>query len=792
MLAAVALAGVPRTARAASHAGGRFAALPLTITQTSDSALTLDSNSPATAGPHAMYVAYKITNTSSASVANLSATLSGFGTGVSLAGSQGATQYVGTLAAGASRTMYWFVSYPSTFNVRTVLTVSVTDGAGGSASGSGVVRTESMISAQAGGLTSASTIGPGAVVGQIIPLDVTFQFKGWKSGDTFNLQPAGNETFPAGCFQLVGSIVMSADASLSSVIAPGTADRQYFVAGVSSSGGGSSWTAVIRYYFKYLCSGSTGTPLPYSNELSGTQLKYSANYGTGGGVPNPIPPAPSPSASFVFSKTASVSQLPTGGSVTYTVTIQNTSTFSVIVDSLVDALPSGATYVGIASGSDVTSSNSGSVPSSGATGTVVWRGNGTSYVIAAAGQIALKYTVTLPSTAGLYVNSAAGYVGTTSIGTGSSTVTVGTADLSVTKSGTASAAAGDTLKYAITVANAGPAAAYGAVAVDTLPSGVTFVSATNGGSYASGVVTWPSVTIAANANVVDSVVVVGPSSLGSIVNIAAASASSYDPTASNNNGSAATSRVTTTVSTPVSVTPDGLASPTRRLPGTKYSQTFVVSNVGSASGTYALNARLSGASGVIVVDSITGAGITTRTKPDSAQVTLSGKSTTNYVVWYTVSSGDTAIAIESLRALNVAQSAYQDTGYVQIRRSFPVLSMTKSVSPTTPLPGTDVTYTITFSNAGESDAQSVVVADQVPSKVMFKVASAQQTLSGSLTSTVTYSTDNGTTWGYSPVSGGCGAPSGYDGCVTSLRWTLSAALPTGSGTNTVSFVARVR
>ena len=79
--------------------------LPLTVVQVSDSALTLDSNSPATSGPHVMYVSYRITNTAGASVANLSATIAGFGGGIGLSGGQSATQYVGTLGAGQSRTV---------------------------------------------------------------------------------------------------------------------------------------------------------------------------------------------------------------------------------------------------------------------------------------------------------------------------------------------------------------------------------------------------------------------------------------------------------------------------------------------------------------------------------------------------------------------------------------------------------------------------------------------------------------------------------------------------------------
>src|SRR3712207_6891978 len=53
--------------------------------------------------------------------------------------------------------------------------------------------------------------------------------------------------------------------------------------------------------------------------------------------------------------------------------------------SIQDVLPAGATYVGLAAGSQVTAANSGSVPTLGATGTIVFRASspGVTYAIAA-------------------------------------------------------------------------------------------------------------------------------------------------------------------------------------------------------------------------------------------------------------------------------------------------------------------------------------------------------------------------------------------------------------------------
>lgn len=785
---------MPALARATVRSA-EFAPLPLAVTMVNDTALTLDSNSPATSGPHAMYVTFRITNTSGAAVSNVSATLSGFGAGIVLAGGQAATQFVGTVAAGQSRVVYWFITYPSTFNVRQVLTVSITDGAGGTASGSGPVRTMAMISAQAGGNTTSSTIGAGAVVGQIIPLDVVFTFKGWKAGDTFNLQPAGNTSFPAGCFQLISTQIIAAENNLSSVMPPGTMNQQFFIATVSSSGGGSSWNVTVRYQFRYLCAGATGTPLPYSNELSGTQLKYSANFGSGGGVPAPIPPAPSPSASFTITKGVSAIQLPSGGTVTYTVSIQNISTFAVTIDSIMDVLPAGTSYGGLTASSGVTAANSGSTPAAGATGTITFRGNpGTTYAVGAGATLTLQYTVSVPNAAGQYTNAASAYVGTTLLGNAAVTVTVGTADVSLGKAGPASVAASDTVSYVLTIANAGPSQAYQVTAVDTLPVGVTFVRATRGATVSGRVVTWPALaTLASGATIRDTVIVLAPASLGTIVNVARSTSATYDPAVANNDGSAATSRASVAVVPPVVVTPDGLASPVRRLPGTRYSQSFVVENIGSVSGSYGVRLTVTGPAGVVTIDSLTGAGITARPRADSAQVTLPARTAVTYLLWYTVPAGDTGQVATRLRAQHATQASYADSGWAEVRRAYPTIVMTKAVTASGAIvPGVDLTYTIRFRNGGDNDAANVVLTEEFPAQASFRLGAPTAMLPPGLTAVLSYSSDGGATWSYVPVSAGCGAAAGFDACVNRLRWTIGGTMTPTTPEGVLTYEARLR
>jgi uncharacterized repeat protein (TIGR01451 family) len=128
----------------------------------------------------------------------------------------------------------------------------------------------------------------------------------------------------------------------------------------------------------------------------------------------------------------------------------------------------------------------------------------------------------------------------------------------------------------------------------------------------------------------------------------------------------------------------------------------------------------------------------------------------------------------------------------------PVVSLNKSVSPTAAsqtIPGADLTYTIAFTNGGTAAASSLVVADPIPANTDFKVGSVSNSLGTTgLTVVVAYSNNGGSTYAYTPASGGGGAPAGYDRNVTNVRWTFSGNLSQTSPNNTgsVSFTARIR
>ena len=118
--------------------------------------------------------------------------------------------------------------------------------------------------------------------------------------------------------------------------------------------------------------------------------------------------------------------------------------------------------------------------------------------------------------------------------------------MSITKSGPLTVVAGGAVAYQLTVANAGPAAATGLSVVDTLPAGVTFVSAsgTGLGVYERGErvgdlhagLASPS---GASAPVI-TVNVTAQAQAGTMVNSAAVTATTPDPVPANNTATAST------------------------------------------------------------------------------------------------------------------------------------------------------------------------------------------------------------------------------------------------------------
>jgi uncharacterized repeat protein (TIGR01451 family) len=128
----------------------------------------------------------------------------------------------------------------------------------------------------------------------------------------------------------------------------------------------------------------------------------------------------------------------------------------------------------------------------------------------------------------------------------------------------------------------------------------------------------------------------------------------------------------------------------------------------------------------------------------------------------------------------------------------PNVSLQKSVTPNSAaqlIPGADLTYTISFTNTGTASALNLIIIDPIPANTDFKVSSVTILLGTTgLTATVAYSNNGGSTYAYTPASGGGGASPGYDRSATHIRWTFTGNLSQTSPNNSggVSFTSRIR
>lgn len=402
--------------------------------------------------------------------------------------------------------------------------------------------------------------------------------------------------------------------------------------------------------------------------------------------------------------------------------------------------------------------------------------------------------------------------------------TVPDPDLSITKSsGTTTVYQGGPVTYTIVVTNNTAAYAVTGTVTDNVPAtvtGVTWTCAASAGSSCaaasgSGNSISTSATLAPSGTATYTVSgTVSVSATGTLSNTASVAVPSFltDTTPGNNS---ATDTDTINVQADLSLTKtDGVASVTA---GGTVTYTIVVKNAATSTG--ASNGSIVTDTVPAVITSVTwtcglptlsatcgaasGSGNTINTTanlPIGATVTYSVTGTLSVSATGTLSNTAKIVAPASgvsdptdLSRTGAGNNSATDSDAIT---AIPSVALVKSVSPTgNQIPGTDLTYTIAFTNGGGVVAKSLVVSDPVPANTDFKVGSVTSSLGTTgLTVAVAYSNNSGTTYVYTPVSGGGGAAAGYDRNVTNVRWTFTGNLSQTSPNNagSVSFTAKIR
>src|SRR6266536_2647157 len=238
----------------------------------------------------------------------------------------------------------------------------------------------------------------------------------------------------------------------------------------------------------------------------------------------------------------------------------------------------------------------------------------------------------------------------------------------------------------------------------------------------------------------------------------------------------------------VLVSPHATAASQLPSNGINYTVAFAVTNTGNSFTTYdLLTAKRPGT--VISTVSIAGAGITQGANPDSARLTnlATGASATATVTYAAAMAASGTKDTLVFKARAVLSPATADTGKLALTLVRPTMTITKGVSPGgVQLPGASLTYTVTITNIGSSNAASVVVVDTLPGTVQFQVGSIVNTLPAGVSVLVDYSNNAGATWTYVPASGACSAPAGYDRCVNRVRWRLQNPVGATAPNNTAT------
>ncbi len=294
------------------------------------------------------------------------------------------------------------------------------------------------------------------------------------------------------------------------------------------------------------------------------------------------------------------------------------------------------------------------------------------------------------------------------------------------------------------------------------------------------------------------VVSVGPVAGGAEANLIArvdvpagtapgANAVSFTATSSNNPAQSDTIGDTVTVNAFASVLFDPDQSGNTTAGGT-VSYAHTVTNTGNVSDTFDLTYSSSQGWSYVFYDA---------TNTPITSVTLAPGASAAITVRLTVPAGVPVGTVET----GVLTATGQGSGASDIATDVTAivagsLQLTKSVNPPGgQVPGTDLTYTVDYRNIGGSDLTNVVVYDVVPAWTWFQVGSVNTGTppAGISGVTVEYSADNGATWTYVPASGAGGAPAGFDGNVTNVRWVFSGTIAAGDASAVgVSFTVRIQ
>ncbi len=297
------------------------------------------------------------------------------------------------------------------------------------------------------------------------------------------------------------------------------------------------------------------------------------------------------------------------------------------------------------------------------------------------------------------------------------TVTPPVADLSISKTvNTNTPTVGEEVIFTLTVTSesSSTADATNVAVTDVLPDGYTFVSAnTASGSYTAGTGIWDIGTVT-NGGSVSLTINATVNATGDLTNVARVTASDqFDPNLGNNTATVSTN--SQAIDLAVTVTPDVTSQDV----GGNVTFTVTLTNNGPDAATGVIANDLL-PTGFALVSSTQDFGTyDENTGTWNVGTLVNGATATLTIVGTVQSTGDYTDVISVISANQTDLASSNNQASTTITALLSDVSVTKVVSNTTPIPGEQIEFTITASNAGPNSAREVQVTDLLPSGYTF-------------------------------------------------------------------------
>jgi len=417
------------------------------------------------------------------------------------------------------------------------------------------------------------------------------------------------------------------------------------------------------------------------------------------------------SADLALTKSASPGTIVFGQPVTYTLTTRNNGPSQAVGATITDPLPAGLTFASSPSGCTVAASTVtcpvGTL-APGASNTVTFTA---STPAGGSGDVSNTATVTATTPDPNPANNSATAASTSQA----------QADLSLTKTASASPVAGGQISYTLTARNNGPSNATGVVITDTIPAGVSVVSAGGTGitcTTAAGITTCPVGALANGQSAV--VTIVGnlaPGLTGSSTNTASVTSAVTDPSPGNNSASS-TSTIGAQADVAVTLALAAGQSPT--VAGSTVNYTLTVRNNGPSNAVgVVVTGRVPPGLTPVIGSSGGACVVTDGTVTCDIDRLIGGPLAPGAVITIPLSAVVNASTPPgSVPGTAVVGSTTPDpvpgnntsTATIQVTAVADV-SISKSVTPNPMVAGAAASYAITVTNGGPSDAQNVTIAD---------------------------------------------------------------------------------